>query len=255
MCDFYSTICRRDGAIFHRPHNSHSTMVSDAGWTENNQVSQLRGEMRFVEVEWKFDQDFPGAPKVARGEINEKQRKAIDLHYGNLGKLLKDPAEHAERMLTGNGFFGGPEYADIRWKVMTDPRVSPEVAAKLAELPVWADGSAVGFLPDNLKEISGGGFILAEIAPLTAPALTEVSGYIDVRANATLTAPAITEVSGYIDVRANASFTAPALTKSGSIYVSENASFTAPALTKSGSIDVSKSAKVHAPNLGYTTGS
>lgn len=41
---------------------------------------------------------------------------------------------------------------------------------------------------------------------------------------------ALTEVSGYVDVRQNAQFTAPALTKSGSVYVQENAQFTAPAL-------------------------
>ncbi|NEM96189.1 DUF4097 family beta strand repeat-containing protein [Pontibacter burrus] len=86
--------------------------------------------------------------------------------------------------------------------------------------------------------------------------LTEVSGSIDVRQNATLTAPALTEVSGSIDVRQNATLTAPALTKSGSIYVSENATLTAPALTEvSGSIYVSENATLTAPALTEVSGS
>ena len=81
--------------------------------------------------------------------------------------------------------------------------------------------------------------------------ITEVSGYVDIRAeNASL--PALTEVSGSVDIRAeNASL--PALTKSGSVDIrAENASL--PALTKSGSVYI-RAENASLPALTEVSGS
>jgi hypothetical protein len=228
MCDFHSIVVRRDGAIAHIPGNSHSGAVEASGWRENDQMSDFRGAY-FVEAEWDGKGDFPGVDKITRGETNEKQRKKIADHYTALAKLLADPATHAERMCLGRGIFAKPEYGDIRWKVMSDPRTPAEVVAKIASTPLFADGSEISFLHPKVISIEGS-FVIADGISITAPALTEVSGSVYVRANATFTAPALTEVSGSVYVRANATFTAPALTKSGSVDVSENAIVDAPLL-------------------------
>ena len=208
MCDFHSIVVRRDGAIAHIPANSHSGAVEAAGWRENDQMADYRGAY-FVEAEWDGKGEFLGVDQITRGEVNEKQRKKIDDHYTALAKLLADPASHAERMCLGRGVFAKPEYGDIRWKVLIDLRTPAEVVAKIAETPLFADGSEITSLH---------------------PAVTIVDGSFAISEGATFTAPALTEVSGYVYVRPNATFTAPALTKSGSVDVSENATFSAPLL-------------------------
>ena len=67
-----------------------------------------------------------------------------------------------------------------------------------------------------------GGIYVEENATLSAPKLT-MSGWISIRENATLSAPKLTEVSGWISIRENATLSAPKLTTVGEIYVYENA--------------------------------
>ncbi|MBK1883699.1 hypothetical protein JIN85_14875, partial [Luteolibacter pohnpeiensis] len=203
-------------------------------------MSDFRGSY-FVEAEWDGKGDFT-PKKITRGEMNDKQKRVINNHYSALKKLLSDPAEHAERMCLGAGIFAKPEYGDIRWKVMIDPRTPESVIEKIAETELYADGSSISFLHPKVSRIEGV-IRVADGSIIEAPALTK-SGYVDVSENATFTAPALTEVSGSVYVSENATFTAPALTEvSGSVDVSENATFTAPALTEvSGYVYVSENA-------------
>ena len=77
---------------------------------------------------------------------------------------------------------------------------------------------------DNYKELTevSGSIYFRENATLSAPKLTEVSGGIYVEENATLSAPKLT-MSGWISIRENATLSAPKLTTVGEIYVYENA--------------------------------
>jgi len=254
MCDFHSICVRRDGAIAHVPGNSHSEAIEKAGWRENDRMADFRGPF-FVEVEWNGEGAFPGIERITRNsrDLSEAQRKTIEFHYKALADLLSDPKNNAEKMLLGTGCFSGDEYADIRWRVLIDPRCPKRVADKLAKTKLHANGETIKSIRPDIVSMEGS-IRIAENATLTAPALTK-SGYIYVRQGATLTAPALTK-SGSIDVRQGATLTAPALTKSGSIDVRQGATLTAPALTEvSGYIYVRQGATLTAPALTEVSGS
>ena len=189
MCDFHSIAVRKDGAVAHIMQNSHSGAVEAAGWRENDQMADLRGPY-FVEAEWSGKGEFT-VERITRNSesMNEKQRTVINNHYKALQRLLADPAEHVERMCLGRGIFSEDCYADIRFKVMIDPRVSDEIAAKLAETVLFGDGSTVSKLPENIKLIHGG-FIIAEKASVNAPVLAQ-TGYVILDQGAELFAPLI----------------------------------------------------------------
>lgn len=198
MCDFHSIVVRRDGAIAHLPSNSHSGAVEAAKWTENDRISEMRGVPRFVEAEWDGDGAFPGAAKVARGELTETQRKVIESHYEALAKLLSDPGEHAERMLFGDGIFADDKYADIRWRVLINPKCPKRVADKLVILPLHANGEPIKSFDPRITKLEGN-LVVASGYEIHAPALTEVGGYLAVYSSAKL--DALQKVGGYLDVR------------------------------------------------------
>ena len=187
MCDFISICTRVDGKIAHIPSNSHSGAVKEFGWTENNQTAYMLDKMRFVESEWNGIGDYPGAEKITRGEINEKQRKAIDLFYSNAAKLFSDPKKHAKRMLTGNGYFASDIYADIRFNVIIHDECPKLVANELAKLPLYASGQKVKSLHPKIAKIEGG-FKIAAGYKITAPALAEVGSSVDVHKTGKLNA-------------------------------------------------------------------
>ena len=201
MCDFFSSICRIDGTIFHAPHNSHSRMVEEAGWKENDQMADLR-EPRFVEVEWNGRGEYPGAESVARGTINEKQRKAIDLLYGNLEKLVSNPNEHAVRMFTGKGYFSGANFADVWWFILARFDLSEEVKSKIASLEFYALGSIPPLhpLPAGLTSVGGNLDVEGYSHPLPA-GLTSVGGYLYVEGYSHPLPAGLTSVGGNLYVR------------------------------------------------------
>ena len=89
---------------------------------------------------------------------------------------------------------------------------------------------------------------------IDAPVLTKADS-VNVREGATFTAPALTSVTGSVNVYENATFTAPVLTKAGYVYFYENATFTAPALTSvNGSVNVREGATFTAPALTSVNG-
>ena len=251
MCDFLSIIVRADGKIGHIPENSHSGTVNALNWRENDDPH--RPEKRFVECEWNLEGDYPGAEKVTRGEISEKQRKSIDLFYGNAKKLIANPKAHAGRMLFGKGYFAGDEFADIRWRVMHSAGCPKGIIARLAAMKLYANGESIKSLHPSISELSGK-FSIESGYSITAPALTKVTGSVYVQQGATFTAPALT-VTGSVYVRQGATFTAPALTKvTGSVDMQQGATFTAPALTKvTGSVDMQQGATFTAPKLQRNT--
>ena len=155
MCDFLSSVCRIDGAIIHKPHNGHSQMVQEADWTENGKMADFHAA-RFVECEWSGEGKYPGADKIARGPINEKQRRSIDGIYQALGKLISNPGRHSKRMLFGKGIFAGDDYADIRWLVLIRGKISPKLSRAIGatKLAQW-DGSPtpINPLPSSITTV------------------------------------------------------------------------------------------------------
>jgi hypothetical protein len=151
MCDCHSICVRTDGAIAHIPGNSHSGAVEAAKWREN----QPNRDAFFVECEWNGRGKFPGADKITRSPINERQRKVIENHYHALEKLIGDPAQHAERMLLKDGIFAGEQYGDIRWRVITDPACPKKVLAKLLKTTVFIDKLPDHPLPAGLTSVGG----------------------------------------------------------------------------------------------------
>jgi len=212
MCDFLSICVRRDGAIAHIPGNSHSGTVAHYKWSENDQTAELRDQMRFVEVEWNCEGEFPGAEKISRNAINEKQRKVIETFYTNAAKLLADPEEHAERMLFGTGYFADDRYADIRWRVLNHPKCPKRVADKLVTMALHANGEPIKSLDPRIERLEGN-LVIHDGYEITAPALKEVGGYLDVYGSAKL--DALTKVGGNLAVYGSAKLDAPALKEVG----------------------------------------
>lgn len=111
MSTFHSICVRVDGAIAHHPSNSHSAIIKEAGWTENDSVHKGK---RFVECEWNGEGAYPGAEKISRTEGDEltaKQIKAVDLHYGNLALALKGD-------LDALAYFDKTKYLDVYNQVL-----------------------------------------------------------------------------------------------------------------------------------------
>ena len=207
MCDFHSIVVRRDGAVAHVASNSHSEAVNAAGWRENDSMADKRGPF-FVECEWNGQGVFPGVDKITRGEFNEKQRKVIELHYGNLALLLNEPAVNGERMLTGKGCFSDEGYADLRWKTLLHDACPKPLSDKLAITLLHAQGEVVKSLHPKITGIAGN-FSITEGYKVTAPVLAKC-GYVYVSENATFTAPVLAEC-GNVDVHKKGGFTAPKL--------------------------------------------
>jgi hypothetical protein len=255
MCDFHSIVVRRDGVIAHIPSNSHSGAVKEAGWTENDQMAEMRDQMRFVEVEWSGQGDFPGAVQISRGTINDKQARVIESHYTALAKLLSAPEEHAERMLFDGGIFDGDQFADLRWKVLIHDKCPRRVADRLVKLRLHANGEHIKSIDPRIEKIDGN-VVVAEDYEILAPALTEVGGYLRVYGSAKLDAPALTEVGGELYVYGSAKLDAPALTEvGGDLCVYGSAKLDAPALTEVGGyLCVYGSAKLDAPALKSVNG-
>jgi hypothetical protein len=172
MCDFHSIIVRRDGAKAHVMTNSHSGAVKAAGWRENDQMTDFseRGPF-FTECEWSGVGEYPGAESVSKSSINEKQRKAIDLHYQALAKFVSNPGKNAA-MLFDAGYFFGDEYGDLRWKALVHPECPKQFLLKLAQSPLHSDGYPIKSLHPAVKEVSGD-VIVEQGATLTAPELAE----------------------------------------------------------------------------------
>ena len=78
--------------------------------------------------------------------------------------------------------------------------------------------------------------------------VTEVTGNIDIRPNATADFPAL-QTSSYIYISENATADFPALQTSSYIYISENATADFPALQTSGNIDIRPNATADFPAL------
>ena len=267
MCDFHSIVVRRDGAKAHVASNSHSGAVSAAGWRENGQMADMRGKY-FVECEWNGTGPYPGADTITRGVINEKQCKAIDIHYEALARFMADPGANAEEMLFGDGFFAGEEYGDLRWKALISETCPPEVVGRLVTSKLHSDGMPIKSLCPSVAVIGGtlriapgyhievpalvkvgGNVRVAQNGTLTAPALAEC-GDVTVAQNGTLTAPALVKVGGYVIVEQNGTLTVPALVKvGGDVIVEQNGTLTVPALAECGYVIVEQNGTLTAPAL------
>ncbi len=190
MCDFHSIVVRKDGAKAHVAANSHSGAVEAAKWREN----QPNRDPFFNECEWDGIGKFPGVDKITRGEpVNERQAKVIEGHYACLSQLLADPEKHAATMCLDGGIFSADEYADVRWKVLVQPKCPKRIADKIAVTRLHADGK-------NIKSFH--------------PAIKSISGYVSLESGATLDAPVLAEVKGYVSLDSGATLNAPVLAKS-----------------------------------------
>lgn len=226
MCDFHSIVVRADGAKAHIPSNSHSGAVAAAGWREN----EPHREKFFVECEWSGVGEYPGAEKITRGDINEKQRKVIDTHYTALSKLLSDPKKHSDRMLFGAGIFSGDQYADIRWRVLIHPDRPNNLATKLVTMRLHSNGEKIKSFDPRITSLEGN-LLIEDGYEICAPALTKVGGDLAVHGSSKL--DALVEVGGYLDVYGSAKLDAPALTTvGGNLAVSGSAKINAPLLKK-----------------------
>ena len=214
MCDFHSVIVRKDGAIAHVKTNSHSEAVQAANWRENDQMADLRGAF-FVEAEWNGEGSLPDVQLISRGApLNEKQRKALETHYGALAKLLANPADHAERMLLDGGIFAADEYADIRWRVLNLENLPAAIASRIVkESTIYADNQkAVKSFNPSIVKLEGN-LAIADGYKVAAKKLESVCGYVYVRENATFSAPTLAEVGGSVYVHKTGKFIAPKLAK------------------------------------------
>ena len=244
MCDFFSAVIRRDGAIFHLPTNSHSGIVDHYKLTENDIMADMRDQPRFYEFEWNCQGDVPS--NIASLLRGSNPPQAVTAAANVLAKNLRRAIDAPGWGLLDDGAFADDVFADLRWKALINDKCPHKVANSIAPMSLYAFGDEIKSLHPAVTAIQGS-FKIASGYQITAPALTEVAGFVDVSENATFTAPALTEVAGPVYVSENATFTAPALTKAGSVDVSENATFTAPALTKAGYVDVSENATFTAP--------
>ena len=114
MCDRFSIIVRRDGAIYHDPSNSHSGMVERAGWTENGVNASLRGKAAFIEMEWNGVGAMPtwGDEKFTRlngGDYTKAQQDAGETFYRRLKSYLDGEDTYAD-------YFNDPLYLDVKLK-------------------------------------------------------------------------------------------------------------------------------------------
>ena len=166
MCDFLSGIVWVDGTFHHIPSNSHSGTVEKTGRAENGELAQFHG-MRFAESESNGVGKYPGAEKICRSTINEKQVKTIDRIYGALFALLDDIENNAPRMLFADGIFSGPEYADVRWRVFVDDKCPSSIQTRLQATslylcklnPVgWKLNCAIT-IPDSVTSIGNSAFL------------------------------------------------------------------------------------------------
>ena len=220
MCDFHSICVRADGAVAHVPSNSHSEAVRHAKWREN----EPNREPFFVEAE-----GTTSAPAI-RGKANEKQQKVIATHYENLGKLLSDPATHAERMLFGRGFFAAPRYADIRWRVLIDARCPTKVADKLVTTALHSNGKTIKSFDPRIEFLDGV-LKIADGCEIVAHSLKKVGGDVAVYGSASF--PVLAEVGGDVVVCGSASF--PVLAEvGGNVAVGGSAKAEFPVLAEVG---------------------
>ena len=165
MCDFFSGIVWVDGSFHHIPSNSHSETVAKSGRMENNEMAQFH-QMRFSESESNGAGKYPGAEKICRSALNEKQVKTIDRIYGALFTLLGDIESHAPRMLFGEGIFAGPEYADVRWRIFVDDKCPSHIQKRLKETSLYPHRlNPIGWkincnitIPDSVTSIGDSAF-------------------------------------------------------------------------------------------------
>jgi len=188
MCDFFSAVIRRDGAIAHVHKNSHSGAVKAAGWVENDQMADMRGQPRFYEFEWSSEGNVPkNIASILRGaNPPEKVIEAATVLAKNLKRCLEEPGWG----LLDDGPFAGEEYADLRFRALANGIGDTRIQARLAVMTLHAQGEVIKSL-HPLVAIIAGNFSVAEGYQITAPALTEVTGSVYVQANATFTAPAL----------------------------------------------------------------
>jgi len=205
MCDFHSIIVYKDGAIFHKAHNSHSQMVQESGRREN----QPNREPFFVEAEWSGEGSIDPS-QLIRGQANETQSRAIERHYKNLKDLFDNPKANSG-MLFDNGYFASDDYADVRWRVINLPNLDHRIASRLAKMRLYADAKkGVTSLHPEIVLLEGN---LNVSGSAKLDALVKVGGYLNVSGSAKLDAPALEEVGGYLNVREKGKLIAPKLKK------------------------------------------
>ena len=227
MCDFLSVVIRRDGKIFHLPTNSHSGIVDHYGLTENDTMAEMRNLPRFYEFEWDGEDD---TARTAKGYLRGPNPPAIVVKAAatlaaNLRRALNEPGWGC----LDDGFFAAPEWADVRWKALCNPKCPPDVADRIAETPLHANGETISSLRPTVTAI-GGSFRVAAGYKITAPVLAK-AGYVCLDQGASLDAPVLAEVDGYMRLDQGASLDVPMLSRVGRVYVSKHVNVILPSLT------------------------
>jgi hypothetical protein len=91
MCDFHSTAWRvlgQDIQCAHNSDNSHSGMIEEAGWRDN----EPNRAINIFEAEWNGEGELPGNAKLIRniGECPEQLVRRIRSHYTKLKEAITD---------------------------------------------------------------------------------------------------------------------------------------------------------------------
>ena len=246
MCDFLSVVIRRDGKIFHLPTNSHSGIVDHYGLTENDTMAEMRNLPRFYEFEWDGEDD---TARTAKGYLRGPNPPAIVVKAAatlaaNLRRALNEPGWGC----LDDGFFAAPEWADVRWKALCNPKCPPDVADRIAETPLHANGETISSLRPTVTAI-GGSFRVAAGYKITAPVLAK-AGYVCLDQGASLDAPVLAEVVGDVILAQGASLDAPVLAEvDGYMRLDQGASLDVPMLSRVGRVYVSKHVNVILPSL------
>ena len=259
MCDFLSCVIRRDGKIFHLPTNSHSGIAEHYGLTENDTMADMRCKPRFYEFEW----DGGWSEYDLRGEAPPKAvRKSAAMLRENLRRALSEPGWGC---LDG-GFFSAPEWADVRWVAICNPKCPSHLASRIAKTPLHANARhrLLNIHPE-VEAVSGFLWFVGSAA-ITAPNLRsaetitveagvhfsadklEKAKTIKTRYESKIVAPSLTEVQ-QLRVGKDASCALPNLVEGGSIIVGDGGELNLPALKTATSVEACPGSRLTAKNL------
>ena len=244
-------MCDRPSALYHRKNFDIVAANLDSHSGTRSALKLGDKDRNYLEIEWPEGGSLVVRSQDAYHDEIETATNEILRRAANRDSFYILLCKQAAR----NGWYyihnqaEAKTYADIT--KANNIEIAKGVAAefpKLAEVTGSVDISANATFTAPVLAKTGSVDISAN-ATFTAPVLAK-TGSVAIRENATFTAPVLAEVTGYVAIRENATFTAPVLAKTGSVDISANATFTAPVLAEvTGSVAIRENATFTAPKL------